>query len=128
MIITNVNEGTKAKVGLSGTTLKIGGQVFIDLASKQKDVQHVVDVCLDNQLETMREGLGAWYVATIVIPARQYEFVPNGEDDEGEMQYKRVERALDLSTIELRLWALPEGYGQEKATLNEQELNEGGIQ
>ena len=128
MIITNVNEGTKAKVGLSGTTLKIGGQVFIDLASKQKDVQHVVDVCLDNQLETMREGLGAWYVATIVIPARQYEFVPDGEDDKGEIQYKRAERALDLSSVELRLWALPEGYGQAKETLNDYELNEGGIQ
>ena len=127
MIITYVNEGEKAKVGLSGTTLKIGGQVSIDLASKQKDVQHVVDVCLDNQLETMREGLGAWYVATIVIPARQYEFIPDGEDEDGEMQYKRVKRALDLSTIELRLWALPESYGQTNEVVNEYELNEGGI-
>ena len=80
------------------------------------------------RLDTMREGMGAWYVATIVIPARQYELVPDGEDEDEEMQYKRVERALDLSSVELRLWALPKGYGQAKEILNDNELNEGGIQ
>ncbi|MHC8516976.1 AAA family ATPase [Sporosarcina sp. ITBMC105] len=124
MIITNVNEGRKVKFNLSGKVLFIDNKVSINLESKQRDVQHVVDVCLDNQLKTMREGLGAWYVATIVIPARQYEMVPDGEDTEGNMQYKRVVRPLDVTQVELRLWALPEGYGEEIPA--EQPVEEGG--
>lgn len=111
MIITDINIGQKAKFSLSGTKLTIGEQVTIDLASSQRAVQNVVDVCLDNQLETMREGLGAWYVATIVIPAEQRELLPDGKDEEGNVAYKEVERPLDISKVELRLWSLPENYG-----------------
>lgn len=110
MIITDLNPGQKAGFSLSGTKLTIGNQVSIDLQERQKTVQNVVDVCLDNQLQTMREGLGAWYVATIIIPAQQRELVIDGRDEEGNDQYNLVERPLDLGKVELRLWALPEDY------------------
>lgn len=125
MIITNVNSGEKVSYARSGTTLAIGGQVSIDLAGRQKSIQNVIDVCLDNQLKTIGEGLGAWYVATIIIPAKQYESVPDGDDESGEEQYKEVERPLDMSGVELRLWTLPENYAESTEEETEVEEEEG---
>lgn len=111
MIITEINEGKKAEYKLEGKVLTIGGQVSIDLQARQADVQKVIDVCLDNQLQTMREGLGAWYVATIIIPPKQRELVPSGEKDaEGNDVLIERDRELDTNLVELRLWALPVGY------------------
>lgn len=113
MIITEINPGPKVKYSLSGTVLTIDNQVAIDLESRQSDVQKVVDVCLDNQLTTMREGLGAWYVATIVIPPAQKALVGNGEFDENDNEImKEIELPLDLNKVELRLWGLPKDYNQ----------------
>lgn len=113
MIITEINEGKKVDYKLNGKVLTIGNQVSIDLQARQSDVQKVIDVCLDNQLQTMRECLGAWYVATIVIPPKQRELVTSGEKDEaGNDILVERDRELDTSLVELRLWALPVGYGE----------------
>lgn len=112
MIISNVSSGPKAAYSLDGTKLTVG-EIEIDLQNKQKSVQRVIDICLDNQLETMREGLGAWYVANIVIPSRQYELRPNKnkkDDDEEDDGMEEVELPVDTSKVELRLWGLPPAY------------------
>lgn len=114
MIITEINQGPKATYSLQGKVLTIGGQVSIDLQERQSDVQKVIDICLDNQLQTMREGLGVWYVATIVIPPKQRELVPSGEkDEEGNDILIERERELDTNLVELRLWSLPVGYTEQ---------------
>lgn len=110
MIITHLKEGQKAKIALQGTVLTVESEVSIDLQARQKDTQQVVDVCLDNQLKTIREGLGAWYVATIIIPARQYDLVTKEGDEENETE--QVARPLNVNDVELRLWSLPIGYGE----------------
>lgn len=120
MIITHLNEGKKAKITLQDTILTIENKVSIDLQARQKDTQQVVDVCLDNQLKTLREGLGAWYVATIIIPARQYDLVPKEDGEEGETT--QVARLLDVSGVEVRLWSLPIGYGE---IVENKEITEG---
>ncbi|MBL5768230.1 AAA family ATPase [Heyndrickxia sporothermodurans] len=116
MIITNVNEGKKARYSMKGTRLTIENQVSIDLEERQSDVQKVIDVCLDNQLQTMREGLGAWYVATIIIPPIQRLLAGTGEYDENDNEVmSEIELPLDMNKVELRLWGLPEEYGQEES-------------
>lgn len=120
MIITEINEGKKANYKLEDKVLTIGDQVSINLQDRQSDTQKVIDICLDNQLQTMREGLGAWYVATIIIPPKQRELVPSGE--EGNDILIERERELDTSLVEFRLWALPVGYGERP---NENEQTEG---
>ena len=123
MIITEINEGKKASYKLEGKVLTVGDQVSINLQDRQSDTQKVIDICLDNQLQTMKEGIGAWYVATIVIPPKQRELVPSGEkDEEGNDILIERERELDTNLVELRLWALPAGY-EEKT--NETEQTEG---
>ena len=110
MIISEISQGQKAKYSVSGTVLTVG-TVTIDLQERQRSVQNVIDICLDNQLETMAEGLGAWYVATIVIPPLQRQLVPTGEVDENENP-KMLEQdlPLDMNRVELRLWGLPHSY------------------
>jgi len=112
LIKSNVNEGKKASHSINGTELTVG-EVTIDLQKRQGDTQKVIDVCLDNQLQTMREGMGAWYVATIVIPPKQTEIYDTGEtDEEGNAVNAERTLSLDMNKVELRLWGLPEEYGQ----------------
>ena len=116
MIVTNVNDGQKVQYDVTGTLLEIG-DVVIDLQERQESTQKVIDVCLDNQLQTMREGLGAWYVATVIIPPIQNEVYDTGElDDNGDPIYKTRTLPLDMSKVELRLWGLPVEYGQGQPT------------
>lgn len=102
MIITHLNSGRKAEFTLEGTTLNIGS-LSLNLQERQGDVQRVIDICLDTTYATVQEGVGAWYVATIIIPPREYQLVKNN----GETSI--VPMSLDMSKVEIRLWALPEG-------------------
>lgn len=114
MIISEVSRGKKAPYSVAGTVLTVGS-VTIDLQERQQSVQRVIDVCLDNQLQTMAEGLGAWYVATIVVPPIERELYDTGEvDDEGNPVMAERNRPLDMSKVQLRLWGLPANYGQEQ--------------
>lgn len=110
MRVVHLNEGPKAPFTLDGTVLTVQG-VSIDLAARQRDVQVVVDLSLAADLQTVVEGVGAWYVATVVIPPRSYRLVDAvGEDGQPTQRLEPV--ALDADEVELRLWALP---GQREA-------------
>lgn len=114
MIITNVNDGQKAEYSLSGTKLTVG-DVTIDLQERQTDSEKVIFISLDNNLKTFAEGIGAWYVATIIIPPKQYNLVNTGNQDQnGNEIMEKVERPLNVADVELRLWSLPENYGQDQ--------------
>ncbi len=105
MRVIHLNQGPKAAFSLDGTVLTVQG-VSIDLAARQRDVQVVVDLSLGADLETVAEGVGAWYVATIVIPPRSYRLVDCvGED--GQPTQRLEPLPLDVNEVELRLWALP---------------------
>lgn len=105
MRVIHLNEGPKAEFHLDGTVLTIQG-VQIDLAVRQKDTETVVTVSLDRDLKTAVEGVGAWYVATIVIPPRAYKTVETTGPD-GQPAQELQPLPLDLDQVELRLWALP---------------------
>jgi len=119
MIISHVSDGPKANYVLNGTVLTVG-EVSINLQDKQRTTERVIDICLDNQLETMREGLSAWYVANVIIPPKKYTLEPSGEkDEEGNDQMIEVELPVDLSQVELRLWALPPQYFEKHEQVQE---------
>lgn len=121
MIITNANSGQKADYSLSGTKLTIENKITIDLQEKERTVERVIDICLDSQLNTIREGLGAWYVANIIIPPRRYSYQSTGKTDENEEDImEEVALPVDPSLVELRLWGLPVQYFENK----EEKLNE----
>lgn len=117
MIISKVAAGETAAFSLRSGVLAIEGQVEIPLADRQEENERVIDVCLDNDLLRVREGLGAWYVATVVIPAREYEYVEGETDEEaGEM----VVMPLDVKKVKLVLWPLPQVYLDSKQAPEQQ--------
>ncbi len=112
MIISNVNSGEKAGFSLDGTilTLTAGwvGDITIDLQTRQGAGKKTVAVGFDGAFSQMVEGVGAWAVANIVLPAKQYEYVDTGEvDGEGNPIYETNELPLDMGQVVLRLWGLP---------------------
>lgn len=123
MIISHINAGQKVPYSISGTTLTVG-EVTIDLQQRQTTNQEVFNISLDNQLQSMRQGVGAWYVATVVIPAKKYSLQDTGEkDEEGNAVYEEVELPLDTNKVELRLWGLPAEYGKNQ-TVEEEGVTE----
>lgn len=118
MIIQKVAAGETVAFSLRNGVLHFEDQVEIDLAARQGDIDRTIDVCLDNSLETMREGLGAWYVATIIVPARQQEYVET--DEGGEV----VDLPLDMKKVVLNLWPLPQVYIERKQATQEVEQPE----
>ena len=117
MIISKVAAGETAAFSLRSGVLKIEGQVEIPLAERQEENERVIDVCLDNDLLRVREGLGAWYVATVVVPAREYEYVEGETDEEpGEL----VAIPLDTKKVKLVLWPLPQVYLDSKSIPQQQ--------
>jgi len=125
MIISHASDGQKANYSLSGSVLTVG-DVVIDLQERQRTNERVIDICLDNQLQTMREGLSAWYVANVIIPPKRYSLQPSGEkDEEGNDLMEEVELPVDTSQVELRLWGLPPQYFENQTT---EEIVEQGVE
>lgn len=123
MIIQKVAAGETVAFSLRNGVLRFENQVEIDLASRQGDIDRTIDVCLDNSLETMREGLGAWYVATIIVPARQQEYIET--DEGGEV----IDLPLDMQKVILNLWPLPQVYLERKRAeqVTEQEVEQNKV-
>lgn len=127
MIIANVNSGRKAEYSLSGTNLTVDvpevGSLTVDLQDKQQENKRTVNISLDKSYDRFAEGVGAWYVANIIVPGKSYELVDTGEvDEEGEPIMKRETLPLDMSKVELHLWGLPESVSEK---IKEQEEQEG---
>lgn len=122
MIISSVSQGKKAEYSVSGTILTVG-TVMINLQERQQSVENVIDVCLDYQLQNMVEGLGAWHVATIVVPPRRWTLVPTGETDEqGNEIMAEQDLPLDMDRVQLRLWGLPHDYDPNNLTQSNEEV------
>ncbi|WP_027717308.1 hypothetical protein [Desulfovirgula thermocuniculi] len=115
MIVREVNEGPKIDYALNGTVLSLGsGTISIDLAARQQDTETVIDICRDDG--HLVEGMGRWYVATIIIPPRRYHLVDTGQVDEnGAPVLAREALPLDTGSVVLNLWALPKQEGGSEA-------------
>lgn len=112
MIVRNVNSGPKAERTLNGTqlTIKVPGveALYVELQERQEKVQRVLDISLDRNYERLVEGVGSWYVATVVIPAIATEIYDTGAvDDEGQPIMDERTLPIDVSKVELHLWCLP---------------------
>jgi len=109
MHIIEKNEGKKIPCRVDGTKIILDEMLSFDLKRYQKDNEEVVNICLKNDILQM--GLGDWYVANIVIPARKYNLIDSGEkDQEGNIKYERVAQSLNMGEVTLILWALPYNY------------------
>ena len=111
MIIRNVNTGAKAGYSVSGTELTVDvphvGNVTVDLQARQGDNRRTLDFSLDKDYARVVEGVGPWYVATVVVPAAEKQTVDTGVDGDGNPVMEEVAIPLNMSQVELHLWGLP---------------------
>lgn len=115
MQIKEINQGQKIPYVFDkeNKTISFDGELVINLAESQSDVKKVIDISL-NKEKKLIEGTAQWYVANLVIPAVQYDFVDTGEVNEnGESVVAKVKVPLNVDDIELILWAIPSNYKKE---------------
>lgn len=113
MRILHVNSGTKARYRTKGTVLQLTvpgvDPIEIDLNEELQDVAVNVDISLNADFTALEKGVGNWYVASVKIPAREYDYQPNGEvDEEGYDILEEVALDVDMRDVVLCLWGIPD--------------------
>ena len=110
IIVAEKNEGEKIPYEVSGTKIIFGDdELMVNCKSRERDYAVTLDVCKDTA-DGLTVGVNTEareYVAQVTIPARQYEEVDTGEEDEdGKPIKERVPLPFDMKKCTLTLWAL----------------------
>lgn len=115
-MIVNVN-GPNNKVSVSGSQLIIegfnfGGRVVlattIDLTPYQGQVARIY-LNEDGSISIYPNTTHYWLLAEVDLPPQQFRYIDTGQVDElGAPILQREPIPLDLSTCEVKVWALPE--------------------
>ena len=110
IIVVEANEGEKIAYEVSGNKITFGeDELTINLASRERDDAAHIDVCRDrfgNLVMGVIPGLAESYVAQIDIPPREYDYIADGEDENGEPKEVPMPLPFDISKCTLTLWAL----------------------
>ena len=102
--------GTHIEYALSGGKKITFGddELTINLASRERDYEVSLDICIDEEDGVVigTGGKAQKYAAQIVIPARRYDVIEDGEDENGEPKEIPVPIPFDMSLCTLILWGL----------------------
>lgn len=110
IIVVEKNEGEKIAYEVSGTKIIFGeDELMVNIKSRERDEEVTLDICKDTQ-DGLTVGVNTEareYVAQVTIPARGYEIVDTGEQDEdGNPIMERKALPFDMKKCTLILWAL----------------------
>ncbi len=109
MNIIHKNEGTKIPYTVSGSKITFDDEVMYNLTKYERDEASHIDLCRDkfgNLVSGVIPGTAERYVAQIDIPARRYNYVPDGVDADGNPKQKQVAEPLDMERVTLTLWSV----------------------
>ncbi len=109
MNIIHKNEGTKIPYTVSGSKITFDDEVMYNLTKYERDEASHIDLCRDkfgNLVSGVIPGTAERYVAQIDIPARRYNYVPDGVDEDGNPKQKQVAEPLDMERVTLTLWSV----------------------
>lgn len=83
-------------------------ELTINLASRERDFEVSLDICIDEEDGVVigTGGRAQKYAAQIVIPARRYDVIEDGEDENGEPKEVPMPIPFDMSLCTLILWGL----------------------
>lgn len=107
--VVEKNAGKKINYEVEGTTLWIGDQIAIRLPKYQSDTEVTKDICADDNGNLVM-GLGKNYVAQVTIPAKEYEYTEQENEETGKMESVQTEKAFDISKVTLTLWSIEEVF------------------
>lgn len=103
MIIVEKNEGTKVPYTVDDTKVTFNDELTINLSKYERDFEQHLDICMDSN-RCLSMGLASSYIAQIDIPARQYENVVNGKDENDNDIITKNPLPLNMSLVTLTLW------------------------
>lgn len=109
MNIIHKNEGTKIPYTVNGSKITFDDEVMYNLTKYERDEASHIDLCRDkfgNLVSGVIPGTAERYVAQIDIPARRYNYVPDGVDEDGNPKQKQVAEPLDMERVTLTLWSV----------------------
>jgi len=105
MIVVEKNEGAKVEYSTRTSNITLNDEITIDLAKYERDFPVHLDICR-NEFDMLTFGLSEKYVAQIDIPAREYQMVENGTDEEGASKFDKVPVPFDMAKVTLTLWSV----------------------
>lgn len=108
--VVEKNEGEKIAYEVSGSKIFFGDdELMVNLKTRERDEEVTLDICKDTQ-DGLTVGVNTEareYVAQVTIPAREYEIVDTGQEDEdGNPITERRALPFDMKKCTLTLWAL----------------------
>lgn len=109
MNVIHKNEGAKIPYAVKGSKITFDDEVMVNLSKYERDEASHIDLCRDkvgNLVLGVVPGMAERYVAQIDIPARSYNYVPDGEDEDGNPKQKQVAVPLDMDNVTLTLWSM----------------------
>jgi hypothetical protein len=108
MQIEYVQDGPYAEVSFEDSVLRVAG-ISIDLDARQADAQVIIDITKrDGQIAEGISGQDGSYVASVILPPKEYEEIETGETEEdGSPKIERRALPLDVNKAVLKLWQLP---------------------
>ncbi len=65
-----------------------------------------LDICIDEEDGVVIELARQKYAAQVIVPARRYDVIEDGEDENGEPKEIPVPIPFDMSLCTLILWGL----------------------
>lgn len=102
--IVEKNEGEKIIITVDGTKVTLEECMTLDLEKYERDFDVHIDICT-NEFGFLTFGLNERYAAQIDIPARAYNTVTDGVDEEGNPREIQVPVPLDMDNVTITLWA-----------------------
>jgi hypothetical protein len=101
--------GTKIKYLVSGNKITFGNdELTVNLETRERDYAVCLDICIDKE-NGLVIGVGdnaRKYAAQVEIPARRYDVIEDGTDEQGNVKEVPVPIDFDISLCTLILWGL----------------------
>lgn len=108
--VVEQNNGEKIRYSVSGNKVTFGDdELTINLERHERDDENHLDICRDkygNLVTGVIPGLAESYAAQIDIPPRDYDYIADGNDENGNPKEIAMPLPFDISKCTLTLWAL----------------------
>lgn len=101
--VINMNDGTKIAYEIFGNKIIFNDELMLNLEKYERDDDIHIDVCMD-EFGCLCMGLARNYVAQIDIPARKYNFVENGKDEQNNPKFDKVAVPFNMENVIITLW------------------------
>lgn len=116
-VTINVIEKTPGKhieYELAKEKITFNDELTVKLSSRERDYEVTLDICIDDEDGVVigTGGRAQKYAAQIIIPARRYDVIEDGEDENGNVREVPMPLPFDMSLCTLILWGMEDNTNE----------------